>query len=132
MIDVYNAVYTALAQMLRASFPGIYVTGEYTTSPPQFPCVAMDEVNNLPVARDSAMHSRWADITLRVRVFSNKNEGKRAQARAILAALDEAMEDLNFSRRTYAAQPDGYNATVYTIDTTYSARARDDGALAKN
>ena len=69
MIDVYNAVYTALAQMLRASFPGIYVTGEYTTSPPQFPCVAMDEVNNLPVARDSAMHSRWADITLRVRVL---------------------------------------------------------------
>ena len=46
MIDCENEVFNAVAQKVRAVYPGLYMTGEYTRSPASFPCVSIEEKNN--------------------------------------------------------------------------------------
>lgn len=71
MIDYFNSIYTAVAKELRKQVPGILVTSEIDDRPvKRFPCVQIEENNNLPVHIDSAGHSKYAAVSLRVRVYS--------------------------------------------------------------
>ena len=97
MIDYFNSIFTAVAKELRKQVPGIFVTGEINDSNvKKFPCVQIEENNNLPVHIDSAGHSKYAAVSLRVRVYSNKNTGRIAEARSIVGIVDSVLEPLKF------------------------------------
>lgn len=119
MIDYSNEIFNEVAVRLRSIFSGIRVVGEYVQSPTSFPCVAMDETQNIPTHLDSAAENKYAHVQYRVQVFSNLENGKRAQAREIYAATDLVMQELGFVCKTYTTTPAIYNAEVYSITATY-------------
>lgn len=130
MIDYFNSIYTAVAKELRKQVPGIFVTSEISDSPvKRFPCVQIEENNNLPVHLDSADHSKYAAVSLRVRVYSNKNPGRSVEARFIVGIVDSVLEPKKFYRKSFAPLNGLYNNSVYRIDCSYGATIGEDGMI---
>lgn len=121
MIDYSNEIFNTVAQHLRSLFSGIRVVGEYVNSPTRFPCVTIDEIENIPEHLDSARVNKYARIVYRVQVFSNLENGKRAQAREIYNAVDAKLQELGLFAKTYTSTPAVYNSEIYSITATYEA-----------
>jgi hypothetical protein len=123
MIDKMNEVFTAVAKSVRKAHTGTTVSGEYTRTPSKFPAVTLDETQNVIVDRleDSSNEERYCGVTYRLQVFSNKQNGKKAEARAIFATADAEMRRMGFRRVTYTTTPEIYNSTIYSITATYEA-----------
>lgn len=123
MIDVNNEVFQAVATAARNNHTGVTVTGEYTRQPSKFPMVTLDETQNVMVdsLEDSSNEEKFAGVTYRLQVFSNKQSGKRAEARAIFATADTEMRKMGFRRVAYTTTPEIYESTIYSITATYEA-----------
>jgi hypothetical protein len=123
MIDVNNEVFTTVAKEVRDSHTGVTVVGENTRKPSKFPTVTLDESENVMVDRleDSSKEEKFTGVTYRLQVFSNKQNGKKAEARAIFATADAEMRRLGFQRVTFTTTPEIYESTVYQITATYEA-----------
>lgn len=129
MIDYSNEIFNKVAVRLRSIFSGIRVVGEYVQMPSSFPCVAMDETQNLPVHLDSAVENKYARVVYRVQVFSNLESGKRAQAREIYSAVDEIMQEMGLICKSYTTTPEVYNSEIYSITATYEGVIGRDGVI---
>lgn len=132
MIDYSNEIFNDAATVLRNAVSGITVIGEYVSSPTSFPTVTIDEIDNRQFQRDSAKTEKFAAVRYRVQVFSNKSNGKRAEARSIFNVIDTRLAELGFTRKTYTATPDVYNSSVYQITATFDAVIGADGVIYKN
>jgi hypothetical protein len=123
MLDFNNEIFTAVAVRVRSQYTGTTVTGEYTRMPSKFPAVTLEETQNVMVDRleDSSNAENFAGVTYRLQVFSNKQIGKKAEARAIFATVDAEMRRLGFQRVTYTTIPEIYDSTIYNISATYEA-----------
>lgn len=133
MIDYLNEIFTAVAIPLREAHAGITVTGEYTRMPSKFPAATLDEIENVAVdeLEDSSVAEKFTRLTYRLQIFSNKQSGKKAEARAIFATADSVMRRLGFRRITYTTTPEIYESTIYSITATYEAIAGADGVIYK-
>lgn len=130
MIDYFNPIFTAVAAELRKQVPGIFVTGEINDSNvKKFPCVQIEENNNVPTHKDSSRRSKYAAVSLRVRGYSNKTSGRIAEARSIVDIVDSVLEPLNFYRKSFAPLNGLYNNSVYRIDCSYGATIGEDGMI---
>lgn len=133
MIDYFNSIYTAVAKELRKRVPSILVTSEIDdSSVKRFPCVQIEENSNLPVHIDSAGRSKYAAVSLRARVYSNKNPGRKAEARFIIGIVDSVLEPLKIYRKSFAPLNGLYNNSVYRIDCSYGATIGEDGMIYRN
>lgn len=119
MLDFSNEIFNAVAKDLRSRYEGIKVVGEYVDTPTAFPTVTIDEIQNIPVHQDSAVHNKYAEVVYRVQVFSNVKSGKRSQAREIYGAVDETLQTLGLYTITYTTTPAIYNSEIYSITATY-------------
>lgn len=121
MIDFNNEIYTTVANAVRNNHVGVTVTGEYTRKPSKFPTVTLDEISNVMVdwLEDSSNEENFAGVNYRIQVFSNKESGKRMEARAIFATADAEMRRMGFRRMTYSTTPEIYESTIYQITATY-------------
>lgn len=129
MIDVSNEIFTAVAKNLREAYKGVRVIGEYVATPPSFPCVTLDEIGNVPAHLDSAAHNKYAEVTYRVQVFSNKNGGKRSEAREIYNRVDRELQKLGLFGVTYSTLPDVYNSEIYQITATHRGVVSENGTV---
>jgi hypothetical protein len=118
-----NEVFTAVAKTVRKAHTGTTVSGEYTRTPSKFPAVTLDETENIMVDRleDSSNEERYIGVTYRLQVFSNKQNGKKAEARSIFDTADAEMRRMGFRRVSYAITPEIYSSTIYEITATYEA-----------
>lgn len=123
MIDFNNEVFTAVAKAVRDNHVGAMVSGEYTRNPSKFPAVTLDETSNVMVGwlEDSSDEEKFAGVTYRLQVFSNRQNGKKAEARGIFATADAEMRRIGFRRVTYTTTPEIYESTIYQITATYEA-----------
>lgn len=123
MIDKLNEVFTNVATRVRDQHTGTTVTGEYTRMPSKFPAVTLDEIQNIDVDRleDSTNAENFAGVAYRLQTFSNKQTGKKAEARAIFATADAEMRRMGFRRVTYTTTPEICESTIYCITATYEA-----------
>jgi hypothetical protein len=133
MIDYLNEIFTAVAIPLREAHKGITVTGEYTRMPSSFPAATLDEIENVTVEslEDSSVAENFSVLSYRLQVFSNKQSGKKAEARAIFATADRVMRTLGFRRITYTTTPEIYESTIYSITATYEAIVGAGGVIYK-
>lgn len=129
MIDFNNEVFTTVAKAVRDDHAGVTVIGENTRTPSKFPTVTIDESENVMVDRleDSSKEEKFAGVTYRLQVFSNKQSGKKTEARSIFATADAVMRLLGFQRVTFTTTPEIYESTVYEIAATYEAVVSRDG-----
>ena len=123
MNDFLNEIFTTVATSLREEHQGVTVTGEYTRNPSKFPTVTLDEIENVMVDTliDSSDEETYSGLTYRLQVFSNKQSGKKAEARALFATADKKIRSLGFRRVTYTTTPEIYESTIYSITATYEA-----------
>lgn len=123
MLDFQNEIFSTVATDVRAAHEGTKVTGEYIRKPSEFPIVTLEETSNVTVGEleDSSDEEKFAGLTYRIQVFSNKKGGKKAEARAIFATADAAMRRMGFRRITYTTTPEIYDSTIYSVTATYEA-----------
>jgi hypothetical protein len=131
MIDYMNEIFTPVANAVRNDYPKATIIGEYTRTPSKFPCVTLDETANVTVDSlvDSSDQENFARLSYRMQVFSNKQKGKKAEARAIFAVADKVMLGMGFRRKTYTSTPEIYESTIYSITATYEAVVDVNGAI---
>ena len=131
MIDYENEIFTAVATAVRASHTGTSIKSEYVRSPASFPTVALSEIDNVNVDAliDSSQEEKYAGLGYRLQVFSNKESGKKSEAKAIFKTADEILCGMGFRRRTYSTTPEIYNSTIFSITATYEGIADVNGVI---
>lgn len=128
MIDVSNEIFTVLATAIRNTHSPIQVIGESISVPAVFPCVAIDEIYNVPSQLDTSSRESYNAVTYRVQVFAS-GDNKRAMAREIFKTVADACWGMNLIRKTYTTTPDVYNSSIYQISATFEADVRHDGMI---
>lgn len=133
MIDFCNEIFSAVAAIVRKEHPGTTVMGEYTRKPSEFPCVTLDEIENVTAEElvDSSDVENYSGVTYRLQSFSNRAGKKKAEARAIFATADKVMLGLGFQRVTYTTTPEIYDSTIYSVQATYRAVIDVNGVIYK-
>ena len=133
MIDFENEIFTAVATAVRSAHTGATIKSEYVRSPASFPTVALSEVDNVNVdaLMDSSGEEKYAGLGYRLQVFSNKDSGKKTEAKAIFKTADEILCGMGFRRRTYSTTPEIYSSTIYSITATYEGIADRNGVIYK-
>ena len=122
MITYENQIFTSIATALRTEFPGIYVSGELNLNPEQFPACYIEESDNyvMQSGRTENTAENYSVVTYEVNVFSNKQIGKKQEAKAIMAAVDQLMDSWNFTR--LALLPVNIDSsTKYRLTARYTA-----------
>ena len=101
MIDIENKIIETLTAALITSYPTIYVTTKREPVPTSFPAVSIREADNSTYvdSLDSSASENHADLMYEINVFSNKGAGAKAEAKAIMAIIDQELQALNFVRR---------------------------------
>ena len=122
MIDIENDVFSAVASVLRTAYPNIYVVGEYVPAPPRFPAVSIVEADNRVVTRMRTLDIENAvSVMFECNIYSNKSSGKKSEAKAIAATLDEKFAEIGFTRTMKEQVPNLNDATIYRIVCRYEA-----------
>lgn len=121
MIDAENEIFTLLATQLREAFAGIYVTGEYIRESARFPCVSIEEKSNVDWrnTRDTATNENHAAVMYEINVYSNKVNGKKQEAKDIMAVADGLMHRLGFTKIMQSPIPNLSDATIYRLTTRH-------------
>lgn len=127
MLNVFNSVFTAIATTVRASVPGVTLTGERIAAPTKFPCVTVVEADNYedPQYINNTLTEQVTALMYEITVFSNLTSGKRSQCIEILQIIDDVMKRKNGTRM---ARVEGYFDTegkIYMVTARY--RMKTDG-----
>lgn len=129
MIDFQSPIFSAVSAPLRERYAGIKVVSAISNDAASFPCVQIEESGNTPVQDDNGPVSLYARVTYHVRIYTSGNEGRVAEARRILASIDDILEPLNFRRIAFSPMSGLYGNSVYRIDATYRAVIDSDGRI---
>lgn len=123
MIDVESQVFQACADAFRAAYPNGYIAGEYVPQPPKFPAVFVAEMDNSVYQRgmDSGAIENYANVMYQIDIYSNNTKGKKAQAKAIAALIDDVMARLGFTRTFLNPVQNMNDATIYRMTGRYRA-----------
>lgn len=127
MIDCEAKVFQACADAFRAAYPNGFIAGEYVAQPPKFPAVSVVEMDNNVDERalDNGNVENAVNVMYQVDVYSNKNTGKKAQAKAIIALIDNVLAQYRFVR-TFCNPVQNFNdATIYRMTARYRRRITD-------
>lgn len=99
MISPENFVFNEVATELRATYPNIFVAGEFNDAPAKFPAVTIVEADNSVLQKMSTLNIENAvSVMYEVNVFSNIISGKKQETKKILATIDEVFASLGFTR----------------------------------
>ena len=128
MIDIESIVFNVVSMRVRASFPDIYMTGEYVKSPSSFPAASLVEMDNSTRTDtvDSGSNENHTNVMYEANVYSNKTSGKKSECKAIIALIDEEMLALGFSRVSLTPVPNEYDSSIYRMVGRYRATVSSD------
>lgn len=119
MVDCENEVYTRVATALREQFSNLDMSGDYTLAPSSFPHVVLYESDNSVATRYTAQDSEMDQVTFTVEVYSNKAIGKKAEAKKIMAAVDDVMFSMNAERLSKLPIANLNNASIFRFVARY-------------
>lgn len=128
MIELESPLFTEIAGVLRDTYDGITVYGEYVPAPARFPSVSIVEMDNatfLPTWSNRGVE-QYAEVMYEVNVYSNLSKGKKAQAKAIMGTIDTLLQQHGFERITVQPIQNMNDATIYRMVGRYRAVVGDD------
>lgn len=123
MIDLESPLFTEIAEVLRSTYSGITVYGEYVPAPARFPSVSIVEMDNatfLPTWTNRTI-PQYAEVMYEVNVYSNLSKGKKAQAKEIMGTIDTILQTYGFERMTVQPIQNMNDATIYRMVGRYRA-----------
>lgn len=123
MNQIENEVFTKVKNKITTELGSdkVFVTGEYTPTPPFLPCVFISEADNFNAGFDGCNHEIVTGVMYEVEVYSNKQNGKKAEAKSIMAIVDGAMTPLGFRRTLLQQVPNMQDATIFRLTARYTA-----------
>ena len=123
MIDLEIPLFTEIAGVLRSTYSGITVYGEYVPAPAKFPSVSIVEMDNATPLNTwtNRTISQYAEVMYEVNVYSNLSEGKKAQAKEIMGTIDTILQTYGFERMTVQPIQNMNDATIYRMVGRYRA-----------
>ena len=127
MIDCESIIFQKCADAFRAAYPNGYIAPEYVSQPPKFPAVSVVEMDNNVDERamDNGAIENAVNVMYQVDVYSNLNKGKKAQAKAIVALIDEVLAKYRFVRTFCNPIQNMNDATIYRMTARYRRRITD-------
>lgn len=124
MIDIENSVFADIAGVLRSTYSGIFVSGEYTPSPASFPAATIAEMDNSAYQKmRTTTIENAAQLMYEVNVYSNKIGYKKMEAKAIMSTIDEQFARLGFARTMCNPVSNLQDATIFRLVARYQAVA---------
>ena len=124
MINIETEVFSTVATALRDEITGIFVSGDAIAAPSSFPAVTLVEQDNSTYQRslDSSGREKHAVVMYEANAYSNLGSGKKKQTRAIMAIIDDEMQDMGFVRiGSSPAEVPNADKTIYRMVARYRA-----------
>lgn len=122
MIDVENEVVGRVYTAVKAQYPDADITSTYVRSPASFPHVFIHQSDAFNDPRyEDTLEDHFETISYEVNVYSNKDNGKKAEVKAIIAVVDDTMRQMNFRRTAMTPVPNLYDSTIYRMVAQYTA-----------
>lgn len=134
MINIESEVFSTVATALRDEITGIFVSGEAIAAPSSFPAVTLVEQDNSTYQRslDSSGSEKHAVVMYEANAYSNLGSGKKKQTRAIMAIIDDEMQDMGFVRiGSSPAEVPNADKTIYRMVARYRATVSKDKVVRK-
>lgn len=131
MNSIENAVITEIHTALQAKYPGILVYSDATAYSPEFPCVSVYEADNASATDtiDSSGREKFSDTMYQVDVYSNLEQGRKAQCKSIIGIIDDKLVSLGLVRTTKLPAPNLNDSNIYRLTARYSARVGKDNTI---
>jgi len=119
MIDGSDILLTLVRNRLDSELgkENYNMSSEFIQRPAKFPYVWIQQTNNFTVNRDNTPTEKYAVHTYAVRVYSNKQVGRKQEALRISGIINEVFNTLNFERYSALMDKNPSAGTVYTNDT---------------
>lgn len=121
--EVFTLVYNKLNTQYGAN--AIFITGEYTPTPPSFPCVYIYEADNFNDDFNGSNVETVTGVMYEVEVYTNKVNGKKSQAKGIMSVIDGVLTPLGFTRTLMQVIPNMNDSTIYRLTARYTAAVID-------
>lgn len=126
MIDVFEIeqeIQTLIFNAVLTDYENCVITNATIAAPSKFPClgVVLSDNGTTQSMRDSSGEDNYHDITIRVDVWSNKTNGKQAEAEGIMNDVRGILLPLNFRQVSCRPTSDINNATVYRLTAEFTA-----------
>lgn len=124
MTDIENYVINQISVGLAVSFPDAEVAGDYELTDPNGPfprvCVSQSDRETYERSLDGSVKPNHETVYFTVDVFSNALDGRKAEAKAIMDAVDDIMTDMLFIRTMCSPTPN-IDRSIYRLTARYRA-----------
>lgn len=122
MIDIENLVCDKVFRAVSAAFTNAVCYSEYVEVPAAFPCVTLYEADNRSYrpSDDEQLSDHQVHVMYECNVYSDKTDGKKAEAKQIADIVDNAMQSMKFSR-TMRSQIPNVDRTIYRVTMRFEA-----------
>lgn len=127
----FREIFTKVADAILAEHPTCRITNAFVYAPPEYPCAAivLSDDGTREDTRDSSKQDKFRNMTVVVDVFSNKTNGKKTEAEAIMQIVIDTLFSLNFNMVSCKPNSNINNATNYKITATFIATIDSNGTL---
>ena len=125
MIDIESKVFDMIYNAVTGSYPSADVTTGYDEKTATFPCVVVEEANNVPYQKMNTDNcaENYSRVTYDISVYSDTQGKAKTEGKAILAVCDTAMQGLKF-RRLRKNRPVNINRTIFRQYARYEVIVR--------
>lgn len=122
MIDIENLVCDKVFRAVNAAFRNAVCYSEYVEVPAAFPCVTLYEADNRSYrpSDDEQLSDHQVHVMYECNVYSDKTNGKKAEAKQIADIVDNAMQSMKFTR-TMRSQIPNVDRTIYRVTMRFEA-----------
>lgn len=122
MIDIENLVADRVFRAVSAAFTNAVCYSEYVEVPAAFPCVTLYEADNRSYrpSDDEQLSDHQVHVMYECNVYSDKTDGKKAEAKQIADIVDNAMQSMKFSR-TMRSQIPNVDRSIYRVTMRFEA-----------
>lgn len=131
MFNIERELFTKVANAVLATYTTCRVTNAFIYAPSAFPCVALvfSDDGMTYKMRDSSHSDNFRDITLTCDVYTNKVDGKKTEAEAIMQIIIDTLSPINFTMVSCKPFSDINNAQNYRITATFTATVDSNGNI---
>ena len=129
MINVFNELYTLLVNTLATYDNEIKTSSVYTNTPPSYPFVSFEEIDNsvYEETSDSCDIEQHALVDYEINIYT-KNPNKKVKGDNILNVVDNLLKQYNFVRASKNVFQSS-DETTYRIVVRYSAVVSKDSVI---
>lgn len=122
MTDIENLVCDRVFRAVNAVVANAVCYSEYVEVPASFPCVTCYEADNRTyrLSNDNQLSDHQVHVMYEVNVYSDKSNGKKAEAKRIADIVDSTMLSMKFTRIMRSQIPN-QDRTIYRVTMRYEA-----------